>query len=113
MSVIAKMRKQTAVWWERGVPDRHGRFTFKAPVEIACRWDDTTQEFVAADGEKRVSRAVAYVDRVMKAGDRLKRGDLESDTLQDPLEDPFTFEIKRFDQNPNFKATESLLTAFM
>lgn len=113
MSIIAKMRKQTAVWWERGSPDRYGKFAFAAPVEVACRWDDTAQEFLAFNGEKRVSRAVVYVDRIMKPGDRLMRGDLESDTAEDPLTLNEAFEIHRFDQNPNIKATETLLTAFL
>ena len=114
MSVIVKMRKQTAVWWEReSAPDTYGRFSFNAPVEIACRWDDTLQEFLDAQGEKRLSQAVAYVDRIMKPGDRLMRGSLESDLTDDPIPVEGAFEIKRFDQNPNFKATETLLTAFM
>lgn len=114
MSVITKMRKQTAVWWQRQeTPNEFGQFAFEAPVEVRCRWDDTSQEFLDSQGEKQLSRAVAYVDRTMRPGDRLMRGTLDSDLTEDPLPVEGAFEIRRFDQNPNFKATETLLTAFM
>lgn len=113
MSIITKMRKQKAVWWQRKAPDRYGKYSFGSPVEIDCRWDDTTEDFVNMQGETEGSRAVVYVDRVLSIGDRLKRGEMESDTPVDPLTIPDAFAIKRFDQNPNMKATEFLLTAYL
>jgi len=114
MSVITKMRKQNAVWWQRSAtPDRFGKFSFAAPVEVDCRWDDTIEEFVDAKGETRAGRATVYVDRIMAPGDRLQRGAIDSDTPDDPLTVTTAYEIRRFDQNPNFKATETLLTAFL
>jgi len=108
------MRKQKAVWWRRGSsPNTFGEYTFDEPVEVDCRWDDVTEEFLNPLGELVNSRAVAYVDRVMSVGDRLRRGDIISDEPVDPLELDTAFEIKRFDQNPNLKATETLLTAYM
>lgn len=113
MSVIKKMRKQTAVYWARTTSDHYGRFSYQPPVEVKCRWDDTIQEFVNATGEKQASRAVAYVDTIMVPGDRIKRGVLETDTPLDPLSIDDAFEIRRFDQIPNFRATETLLVAYM
>lgn len=114
MSLIVRMRRQKAIYWQRdAVPDKYGRYSFASPVEIDCRWDDTSQEFLDPQGEVQLSRAVVYVDRVMSPGDRLMRGAIESDTPADPLTIRTAFEVRRFDQNPNLKATESLLTAFL
>ena len=115
MSIIKKMRKQKAVWWERQTEpqDRFGNFGFNEPVEIDCRWDDTAQEFTDSQGQLQISRSLVYVDRVMKPGDRLKLGEMDSETPLDPLEVQDAFAIKRFDQNPNLKATEFLLTAYL
>lgn len=113
MSLIKKMRRQTAVWWKRLTPDRYGKFAYSTPVEIDCRWEDVAQEFVNDKGEMQVSRALVYVDRVMAPGDRLLLGAVESDTPDDPLLASRSFEIRRFDQLPTLKATETLLTAYL
>lgn len=114
MSVIKKMRKQRAVWWQRKPkPDRFGKFSFEEPVEISCRWDDTTEEFIDPQGETQASRSVVYVDRIISVGDRLMRGEMDSNTPDNPLAIQDAFEVKRFDQNPNFRNTETLLTAFL
>lgn len=113
MSIIKRMRRQKAVWWQRLSPDEYGEFSYAVPVEVSCRWDDTAQEFLDPKGETQTSRSVVYVDRLMTVGDRLKRGELESDTADDPSEEAEAFEIRRFDQNPNLRNTETLLTAFL
>lgn len=113
MSIIRKMRKQKAVWWKRLSADRFGNFTWADPIEIDCRWDDTTEEFLNPQGVIETSRAVVYVDRLMSVGDRLKRGEMDSETPDNPLSIQDAFAIRRFDQNPNFRATENLLTAFL
>lgn len=114
MSVIKKMRKQKAVWWERNlVPDNYGQFGFAAPVEIDCRWDDVGMVQQDAKGEEITTQATVYPDRELKAGDRLKKGDMESGVLDDPLQESDTFEVVRIDQIPNFRATETLYVAYM
>ena len=114
MSVIRKMRKQKAVWWARLTPpDQFGRYSFAAPVEIDCRWDDSGTEFRNGEGQTEMSAATVYPDREMTIGDKLKKGEMESDTPDDPRSLRTAFEIKRFDQTPNFKATETLYTAYL
>lgn len=114
MSLIKRMRKQDAVWWKRNPePDRFGNFSFDPPVAIRCRWDDSLVEFLDAQGERRISRSVVYVDRLMTPGDMLREGEMLSDEPEDPLSITTAYEIKRFDKNPNIKASESLLTAFI
>lgn len=107
------MRRQKAVWWKRLTPDEFGVFTFDDPVEIDCRWDDCVKSFDTMKGETLMSTAVVYVDREMSVGDRLKKGEFDSNTPDDPLADDTAYEIQRFDINPNFRNTENLLTAYI
>lgn len=114
MSIIVKMRKQLAVWWQRNpTPDRYGAYTFASPVEIKVRWDDASVEFLDPMGEKQTSRSVVYTDRAMTPGDRLSRGELDSNTPGDPLSVTDTYEVRRFDRTPNLRATETLFTAYL
>lgn len=113
MSIITRMRKQTAVLWVRGSPDTYGNFSFASPVEISCRWEDVAQEFLDAQGEKQMSRAVVYADRVLKPGDRLMRGEIDSNTPENPLDTSDAFEVRRFENTPNLRATEFLKTAYL
>ncbi len=113
-AIIEKVRKMKAVWWQRSAtPDRYGKFSFEGPVEIDCRWDERTQEFVDSQGERLLSSAVVMVDRVMAPGDRLKRGEMDSDTPDDPLTIRTAFEIKRLDRIPTLKADKELLMAYL
>lgn len=112
MSIITKMRKQEAIYWKRLTPDQYGKYSFDSPVEISCRWEDKASEFLDSTGQKQVSRSIVYVDRVISVGDRLMRGEMDSNTPADPLTAD-SFEVRRFDQEPNLKATEFLLTAYL
>jgi hypothetical protein len=113
MSVIKKMRKQTAIWWERTAADRYGQYGFRAPVEIKCRWDGVGSEFRSKAGAVEISDATVYPDRPMKVGDKLKLGSLDSNTPDNPTNLIDAFEIKKFGTTPNFKATEFLYTAYL
>ena len=113
MSIIKKMRKQKAVWWERLEPDKYGSFAFAEPEEIDCRWDDSGREFRNSTGQTEMSGATVYPDRVLKVGDKLRKGEMETDEPLDPKNLKTAFEIKRFDQNPNLRATETLYTAYL
>jgi len=114
MSIIKKMRKQKAVWWARlETPDQYGAYSFAAPVEIDCRWDDSGTEFRNGVGQTEMSSATVYPDRVLHKGDKLKKGELESDTPDSPLDLLLAFEIQRFDETPNLKNTETLYTAYL
>lgn len=113
MSLIKRMRKQTAIWWQAGPPDETGVRSFLDPVAIPCRWDDKAGEFTDARGFSLMSNATVYVDREMKIGDKLKKGDLDTATPPNPLEDKEAFEIQAFEITPNLKAKEFLYTAHL
>ena len=114
MSLIKRMRKQRAVFWERSdEPDEYGKFSYSSPIEIRCRWDESGIEYRSPTGQTVISQAVVYVDRIMKIGDMLREGEIESDEPDDPTEAEAAYEIQRFDKTPNIKATETLLTAYL
>jgi hypothetical protein len=108
------MRRQTAVWWARSSSiNRFGKYTYEEPVEIKCRWDGSGREYRDDKGQTVFSDATVYVDRIVAIGDMLMEGDLESDTASDPTTEETAYEVKRFDKNPNIKATETLYTAYL
>lgn len=114
MSIIRTMRRQKAVWWQRQTePDKFGRLSFAEPVEIACRWDDNIGEFRNQFGQTVASKAVVYVDREMKVGDKLMSGPISSDTPEDPTTEDNALEIQGFMKTPNIKNTETLYTALL
>ena len=114
MSIITKMRKQTAVYWAKSGLDSYGQLTYSTPVEISCRWEDTIQEFIGTNGVRQLSQSVVYVDRDMYVGDILKLGELDSGVDQDtPMDNSGAWEIRSFGKSPNLKNTEYLRTALL
>lgn len=114
MGLMTRMRRQRAVYWERSAShDKYGAFSFASPVEISCRWDGASKEYRDTKGETQLSESTVYPDRVMKAGDRLREGGMESDTPENPMEDADSCEVQRFDTIPNLKATETLYVAYL
>ena len=115
MSIISRMRKQTACWWEQTAAiDDYGNTGFNAPIEISCRWVDKREEFIDPDGDKQLSKSIVYVDRDMKIGDYLILDSLSNiATPADPESNVGAFQIRGWENLPNFKATEFLKTAFL
>jgi len=114
MSVIKRMRKQDAVYWPFVSVDNFAQKVVGSPVQIRCRWDNVTQEFLDSSGEIQMSNAVVYPDRDTPIGGILMRGVLADITdAVDIKENEGAWEIRRFDDTPNFKASEFLKTAYL
>lgn len=116
MSVIVKMRKQTAVYWppDDGGFDKYGRPTVGTAEELTVRWEDVMEEFLDADGNTQMSMAKVYTGQDVELGGYLWLGELTDLTDQvDPRNNNGAFEIMRFEKLPTFKATEYLRTAFL
>lgn len=120
MSLITRMRKQKAVYWKRTTNDRFMTYSFEAPVEIDCRWEDRDVELNDSQGLALNSKSIVYVDRAMEPGDVLLLGELteaHADYVGGSGDSPETlegaFSIKQFDTLPNLKATENLYTAHL
>jgi len=121
MSLIKRMRRQKAVYWALQSEDSggddfddYGQPLVVAPVEIDCRWEDSTEEFIDADGVPQMSRAIVYVDRDVDVGGVLMLGTLaDVDDVDNPKINDAAWEIKRFDNFPDLKAKEFLKTAYL
>lgn len=113
MSIIKRMRKQKAVYWQRGPVNSFGQFTYSDPVQIKCRWDDGFAEYISKTGTREASTATVYVDRPMAVGDQLFKGVVDDiDPVLTPLQNE-AHEIKAFDITPNLKNKENLYTAYV
>lgn len=116
MGIITRMRKQTAVYWApRAERDVYGRLQFEDPVEVDCRWEDVSEEFVDQNGARQVSRARVYVDRDMEIGSLLMLGELtdELSNLQDPHTYDGVWSVRSFQKTPNLRNTETLRMALV
>jgi hypothetical protein len=116
------MLKQKAVYWPPQSSESSGDdfddfgqpLVSLDPIEIDCRWEDVSQEFIAANGTNQVSRALVYVGQDVTVGGILMLGELVD--IIDPVNiktNPNTWEIKRFDKLPNLKNTKYLRTAYL
>ena len=121
MSIITRMLKQTCVYWplasseSAGVDaDSYGQPDYGTPVEINCRWEDSSKEFLNDKDEIQVSAAIVYVEIDVDKKGVLMLGDLDDVTDESyPLLNDGAREIKRFDKVPNLKATEFLRMAYL
>ena len=59
--VIKRNLVQIAVYWGNPQDNRYGGFTYDAPIEVACRWEDMPQVMLDKEGEQDLSRAVVYL----------------------------------------------------
>lgn len=114
MSIIKTMRKQQAVYWPYIITDEFGVKQVGSPVLIKCRWEARNEEFLDAEGERQMSKAIVYVDRDTPNGGILMLGVLAD--ITDPVnikENDGAWEIRRFDNLPDLKAKEFLKTAYL
>jgi hypothetical protein len=76
MDWFTPMLTQTAVYWNSPVPDGYGGWTWAAPVEIACRWQDSSDKSVTITGENDFDGFMLWTETVMRLGGVLYLGNL-------------------------------------
>lgn len=122
MSIITKCLKGTCVYWPPGSEasaegrdfDDHGRRVYGDPVELDCRWENVSQEFLDAKGVTQTSRSVVMVESDVAVGGVLFNGTLAQATdLDNPKNNVNAWEIRRFDKTPNLRYTEYLREAYL
>lgn len=74
---LPQFLKQKAVYWPPTGQDKNGKMTFGPPVEIKCRWEEKSVEFINSQGEKAISSCVVLVDRDLVGGGMLWLGKLK------------------------------------
>ena len=112
MSLISRMRKGDAVYWPPASFNDFGRAVVGAPVAIKCRWEDKVEKFTDAQGDDAMSKAMIYVSQVCQLGGYLFQG-LLADAPADPTVAKDCFIIRKFDNLPNLRYTERLLTVWV
>ena len=113
MSVISRMRRQRAVWWRRIGNNSDGSPNLDTPVEIRCRWDDEAAQIIdPITGTTKAAQSIVYVDRVVTPGDFLVLK-LESELSGTDAVANGAREIMQVDKNPNFRNSETLITAYL
>ena len=122
MGIITKMLKQTCVYWTLASSDSagedyddFGQPQWSSPVEILCRWEDVSEEFVDVKGARQVSRSKVYVDRDVRVGELLMLGELVDviDGENALVKNDDAWAIRKLDKIPNLKAPEFLRMAFL
>lgn len=121
MRILSKMLVQTAVYWPLAntdsgglVYDDYGQPQHSDPVEISCRWEERTEEFVGLDGTTIMSKAVVYVGQDLSIGGLLMLGTLSDITNETtPRENSGAWEIKGWSKIPTLKATHFLRQAYL
>lgn len=112
---------QTAVYWPPGSADSggvdyddDGDPQYGTAVEISCRWEDKTVEFLNSRGATVVSRARVYTDTDLVEGGVLWLGTLATvSDLADPKANDSAWEIRGFDKSPSIDADEYVRKAYL
>jgi hypothetical protein len=116
MGIISRVRKQTAVYWPPSITfDKYGQPQTENPREISCRWDDVTEEFVDALGTRVVGRAIVMVpvEESVEVGGVLMLGTLDDLTEITPKDNEGAYEVRRIDETPNIRNTQTLVEAYL
>jgi len=122
-NVVSLFTKQKCVYWAISGNDGKGGFTFDAPIEIDCRWDDKLELKEDYDGNRFSSQA-----QVLVKIDIARRSYLANYTLtalqaiatangydiNDPRDFPNVFIVIQFEKIPMVFADDDFVrTAFL
>jgi len=115
MSIISKVRQQTATLWKkRDLPNLMGEDVYFSPVTIECRWTDEYDHSLGETGETIVTSHKVFVDRELQIGDLLCKGDASPFSVGESVQRGFTVkEVKRKRTIPNLRNTETLYILFL
>jgi len=102
---------QTATYWAPLGNDGFGGEGFVAPVTILCRWQNTTQLFVGADGREYQSSAIVYPDQELALRGYLAEGDQTG--TPDPQNLDEAYEIRQTQISPALDAQYALNKVFL
>lgn len=71
---VKKYFRQRLVRWEKSGTGGSGQTTYKAPVEVRCRWEDRSEEVQMLDGRRVISNAHIMAGSAFLAGDLVMKG---------------------------------------
>jgi hypothetical protein len=122
-NVVKLFTKQKCCYWANPVSDGNGGYTFDAPVEIDCRWDDKQELKTGFWGNRFASQASVLVNIDLDRRSFLYNGtlvDLQTEAtlngynVNNPREFPTAFVVEQFEKIPMvFSSTDFVRTAFL
>lgn len=101
MPIGAIAYRQQATYWGAPVQNGFGGYSFSAPVLLACRWEDSTEEFISNTGAQRVSSAIVWTFDLLEDGGYLCKGDHTA--VDDPTTLDNAYPIQRSDEIPDLR----------
>lgn len=115
MNFNRKLNQYATYWAPKGLSHSNATL-YAAPIEIRCRWEDSQQDMIDANGEKWTSKsAIDTTVPLLNLGilwkGRLK--DIAPGSDVDPLLNPGASAIRSLEDIPNRKATQALITAYL
>lgn len=106
---IARLLKQTIVYWANPVNDGFGGMTFDEPVEILSRWEDRQEKFIGFDGEEHISKAVVYLHQDVALGEYVMLGTLNDlGSFKIPQDEETARRIMGFSKIPSTRNNDYL-----
>jgi len=127
MGVIERLCKkftvQKCVYWGNPVTDGKGGYTFDAPVELACRWEDKQELMEGYDGNRYSSQSKVMVLIDIDRGSYMHNSTLaalqtrataENVNINNPREFSDVFIVIQFEKIPMvMKDNDFVRTAFL
>ena len=109
-SIILKVLRMDAVYWEPGATGDNGRLVFKPPVALKVFWTEGTVEVSTPDKTAALAKAEIMTSIDTAVGGYIALGLLDSvDHPTDPLRNKDTFRIIATAKQPPIRAGKPIL----
>jgi hypothetical protein len=114
---IRRRLNQKAAYWGNPQEDGYGGKLYDDPIEIDCRWEDTNQIILMANGEELLSRAIVFTEQDLEENGLLYLGTLD-DLLSSSGDSSGDVEltkvegvhiIKRYEKIPSLRSDSDFL----
>ena len=116
---MSRLCKETAVYWGNPQDDGRGGFTYDDPVEIKCRWEDSS-EVITMAGQDRKSREIVSKAQVWVLQDVDEEGYLYLGTLdssgaltsaeeETPADVDGAYKILKFEKTPEHRRSNKFI----
>lgn len=92
---------QSAIYWERLSYDSYGQPTYKNPVQIPCRWDDSIKQNVSPNSASQGIDATLFVSQPIVVGSYMWKGTMSQLPSTGPI--PDVMEVTYYSGIPDLK----------
>lgn len=106
---LTNVLRQQITWWPV-TRNAYNELVFAPPEPLGGRWEARTEEFINAEGQRTVSRAVALLSKDVSPGDYLAEGDYSE---SDPRNVEGAYRVEAFQKVPDLRVTSFIRKAYM